>query len=75
MSPLIPGPEASVSQHLRATKKILQDIVFGAGYVQVVKMTCVITEFWVCRVLVVPDAAEVRQTDEVNAWTATDARL
>ena len=54
------GQGSSISQHLHATKKTLQGVVFNPTYVRGVKMHCVGGLTHICRVTGTLGAAEVK---------------
>ena len=72
MSTLVPGRGSSISQHLHATKTILQNMVYDARYVRGGEGPCIGTEIRARRISVAPDKAEVRQTSGTHVWIVTD---
>jgi hypothetical protein len=70
---------SSISQHLRATKKILRDVISDAKYVWSAKgggppnAPRRRTDTQACRTAATLDSAEVQYTNEMDAWIATDA--
>jgi len=75
MSTLTSGRGSSISQHLHAMKKILQNMVYDARYVRGSEVPCARTDVRVCRTSVAPDKAEVTQTSGTHVWVVTDVYI
>ena len=69
----IAGRDYPISQHLRATRKILQDVIFNAKCVWSVSMSHQRTYTHACRIAATPvDAAEVERTNQTDVWIVAD---
>ena len=69
----IAGRDYPISQYLRATRKILQDVVFNAKCVWSVNMSRQRTDTYVCRMAAtLVDAAEVERTSQMDVWIVAD---
>ena len=73
MSNLTAGQGSSVSQHLRATKKILQGVIFDAGYASGSRIRSVEgLRLMFARIAANFDTTEVKQTSEMDTWIVTN---
>ena len=71
MSNLTAGRGSAISQHLRATQKILQDGL-DVKYVWGIDIPRRGIDTPDCRIAATLDAAEVKRTNEMDVWIATD---